>query len=100
MNITTVFKGTKFLSHKTHNPSCDILEGTIDDDCYITYVIEVNGPKKGQEAMEYYRGKNYVVGSRARSYSRIFSPANIPVKYYTRWQLLRSIYENLQKPTR
>jgi hypothetical protein len=89
--------GTKFNSHKVHNPDCDILEGHIDEDTTLTYGVYVKGPKKGQEFCEYYSGENYCVRSKKRSYSRMWSPVNIPVKYFTLWQLLRSTYETLPK---
>jgi hypothetical protein len=77
-NITAPFSGTIFHSHKNHNPKCDIIEGIIDDDCFITYGIYVNGPKKGQEFCEYYRGENYRMPSKLRSYSRRWKPTDIP----------------------
>ena len=95
--VTIPFKGTIFRSHKNHNPHCDILEGILDEDSLITYGVYVNGPEKGQEFCEYYRGENYRLGSKKRSYSRCWKPVNIPIKYFTRWQLLRSIYEGLPK---
>ena len=96
--VTIPFRnGTNFHSHKNHNPACDILEGHIDDDSFITYGIYVNGPRKGQEFCEYYRGKNYNVRSKLKSYSRCWNPTNIPVKYYTMWQLLRSLYDEMPK---
>lgn len=96
-NVVTPFKGTHFNSHKNHNPDCDILVGFLDDDSYITYGIYIKGPKKDQEFCEYYRGENYRPRSTKRSYSRLWNPASIPVKYFTRWQLLRSIYGTLPK---
>ena len=96
-NVVIPFNGTIFRSHKNHNPQCDILEGHIDEDTTLTYGVYVKGPKKGQEFCEYYSGENYCVRSKKRSYSRMWSPVNIPVKYFTLWQLLRSTYETLPK---
>jgi len=95
-NVTIPFKGTNYHSHRNHNPECDILEGYLDKDCLITYGIYIRGPKKGQEFCEYYRGENYRLSSTLRSYSRCWKPSDIPAKYQGRWQLLRSIYENIQ----
>jgi len=83
--------------HTVHNPDCDILEGHLDNDRSITYGTYVSGPDKGKEFMEYYRGHNYMVGSQVRSHSRFWhDPVNIPVKYFTRWQKLRQIYQQLK----
>lgn len=90
------FKGTNYHSHRNHNPDCDILEGYLDLDSLITYGVYIRGSKKGQEFCEYYRGENYRMHSKKRSYSRCWKPTNIPVKYFTLWQLLRSIYENIE----
>jgi hypothetical protein len=88
-------RGTTFHSHENHNPDCDIIVGHIDADTDLTYGIYVKGPKKGEEFCEYYSGENYCPESRKRSYSKLWKPVNIPIKYYTRWQLLRSIYQEL-----
>ena len=96
-NVVIPFKGTILRSHKNHNLECDILEGIIDNDCLIAYGIYVNGPKKGQEFCEYYRGENYRMHSKLRSYSRCWKPSDIPAKYQERWQLLRSVYQQLPK---
>ncbi len=85
--------GIKFNSHTNHNPNCDILEGKIDSDSFMTYGIYVLGDKKGQEFMEYYRGENYVVGSTKRSHSNYFAVNNIPSKYKDAWEELKKIYE-------
>lgn len=95
-NVIIPFKGTTYHSHRNHNPGCDIIEGHLDQDSLITYGVYVNGPKKGQEFCEYYKGENYCMHSTKRSYSRCWKPVNIPVKYFTLWQLLRSIYENIE----
>lgn len=95
--------GCQFNPHTEHNPSCDILEGHIDEDTFITYGIyvkdyrEADGTiiKKGTEFCEYYRGRNYNVKSTMNSYSRMWYAGKIPVKYKQQWELLRSIYPEL-----
>lgn len=85
---------TNFNSHKVHNPDCDILEGQLNDDAFITYGIFVNGPKKGKEFMEYYKGSNYNLTSKAKSFSRLFDDVTkIPIKYKQLWSELKQIYE-------
>lgn len=92
-------KGIKFNSHTVHS-DCDILEGHLDEDRFITYGIYVKGPKKGQEFMEYYCGWNYNIGSKKRSNSRVYTrPENVPKKYVLAYQTLRSTYERLYKNT-
>jgi hypothetical protein len=93
---TTKWYDLVFNSHKNHNPECDILEGHLDRNSLITYVICVNGPNKGKESMEYYSGPNYKpesVGT-SRSNSRMYTPDKIPAKYLNMWQELREIYQN------
>lgn len=98
MNVSIPFgKGSTLHSHKNHNPNCDILVGHLDDDTDLTYGIYVNGPETGQEFCEYYSGENYCPNSSKRSYSRMWIPSNIPVKYKQLWQLLRSNYQSLPK---
>ena len=92
-------KGIKFNSHTVHNPDCDIVEGHLDIDSFITYGIYVKGPKKGQEFMEYYAGENYNVGSKKRSHSRVYTPDTVPEKYFLAYQTLRSTYEREYKNT-
>jgi hypothetical protein len=85
----------KFNSHKDHNPECDILEGHLDRNSLITYGIYVNGPKKGEEFMEYYSGPNYKpesVGKNSRS--KHYKAEDIPAKYKKTWEELKDIYEN------
>ena len=90
----------KFNSHKVHNPACDIIQGHLDKDTYITYGIYVKdaGSKKaGQEFMECYTGENYNLGSLKRSNSRYYEPNTIPAKYLAAWNELKSKYENEYK---
>jgi len=90
----------KFNSHKNHNPSCDILQGHLDKETYITYGIyvkDVSSKKAGQEFMEYYTGENYNVGSSKKSNSRYYEPDTIPAKYLAAWNELKSKYENEYK---
>ena len=83
----------KFRSHKNHNPECDILEGYLDNDKYVTYGIYVNGQNKGKEFMEYYSGENYSPGSIKHSHSRHFEVPNLPLKYKPIWNKLKQIYQ-------
>lgn len=90
----------KFNSNKNHNPSCDILEGHLDGDTFITYGIYVkdDGSKKvGDEFMELYTGSNYKVGSSKRSHSRIYTVDKIPSKYKAAWEELKAKYEQEYK---
>lgn len=93
LNEAVKFISFKFNSHKNHNPSADILEGHINSDSFITYGIYVNGPKKGNEFMEYYTGENYKVGSSKKSNSRVYGPDKIPAKYKAAWEELKAKYE-------
>lgn len=87
------FEKLKFNSHKNHNPKTDILEGHIDGDSFITYGIDVNGDKKGTEHMEYYKGSNFVVGSKKPSSSRYYTKDAIPAKWKASWEELKKEYE-------
>lgn len=96
------FSKLKFNSHTWHNNECDILEGHLDSDSFITYGIYVkdsaSGKRKaGDEFMEYYKGSNYVVGSKERPHSRVFGVENIPAKYKAKWNELKAIYEEKYK---
>lgn len=93
---TTKWYDLVFNSHKNHNPECDILEGHLDRNSLITYVICVKGPNKGNESMEYYSGPNYKpeAAGTSRSTSRVYTPDKIPAKYLNMWQELREIYQN------
>jgi len=84
------------LSHKNHNPQCDIIESRIDKDSHITYGIYVNGPKIGDEFFEYYRGSNYNVGSNLPSYSlHKGGEDNVPKAHKNRWNAARKYYQDL-----
>jgi len=86
---------TNFNSHKNHNPDCDILEGRLTIDSFITfgiYVKDTEKHKKGQKFMELYVGKNYNVNSNKNSHSRVWYYPNIPAKYMETWNLLQEIY--------
>lgn len=91
------FINTKFNSHRDHNPECDILEGHINGDTFITYGIYVNGPKIGEEFMEMYTGSNYKPDSQKKSNSRHYKGSDVPQKYLAKWQELKAIYENKYK---
>ena len=84
---------THFNSHENHNPSYDILEGYIDGDTFITYVVGVKDENKGNESMEVYSGQNYVVGSNKKSHSRVYKVDAIPEKYKSAWLDLKKRYE-------
>ena len=86
----------RLLSHKNHNPQCDIIESRIDKDSFITYGIYVNGPKTGDEFFEYYRGSNYNVGSKLPSYSlNKDGEDNVPKAHKNRWNAAREYYQDL-----
>jgi len=94
------FIKTKFNSHKNHNPSADILEGHLDKDSYITYVVYIKDAgraKAGEEFMEYYIGENYKLGSNKKSHSRVYSVDKIPSKYKKAWDKLKSEYNEKHK---
>lgn len=85
---------TKFNSHKSHNYECDIVEGKIDSDSFLTFGIHVNGVNKGKTFCEYYKGSNYVANSKLPSYSRMWAnEIDIPKKYYAMFKELEAIYE-------
>lgn len=79
-----------FNSHTNHNPDCDILCANIDQDTIITYCLNL---KTNLQSMELYIGENYVVGSAKKSYSRIYTTVNIPMKYLKNWCALKVKYE-------
>jgi hypothetical protein len=90
------FNSIKFNSHENHNPSCDIIEGHLDKDSYITYGIyikDAGSRKAGDEFMEYYTGSNYKVGSTKPSHSRVYTTDKIPAKYKAAWEELKAKYE-------
>lgn len=89
------FLNITFHPHTLHNPGCDILQGQIDQDCIITYVKYVKGESAGKEALEMYRGANYVPGSTRRNYSKHLVGRNIKnSEYYELWKELKLEYEN------
>lgn len=86
-----------FHSHKTHNPTADILQRQLDRDTQVTYVINVKdsgSQKKGDEFMELYVGSNYSPGSSKRSYSKLYTPDQIPAKYRSIWNELKDKYNS------
>ena len=102
--------------HTLHNPSCDILEYRDDKDTIVTYGIYVKPYKNksgrgnyigkgeweipvGAEFMEVYVGKNYVLGSRARSYSRVyyFGTDKAPKSRVDLWMKLKAHYNELKE---
>lgn len=88
---------TNFNSHLNHNPECDILEGRLNIDTFITfgiYVKNTNTNKIGDKFMELYTGKNYNINSTKRSHSRKWDYPNIPAKYKETWNELEKIYLN------
>lgn len=86
-----------FNSHKNHNPAADILQRQLDRDTMITYGIyvkDLGSKKKGDEFMEIYIGSNYVPDSTKRSHSKYYTSDQIPSKYKSVWDELKSKYEN------
>lgn len=75
---------------ENHNPSALICEARINADSFITCVKPLND---GPCQMEYYSGENYVIGSNARSYSRIYSEENIPGVYSGLYNALKEFTE-------
>jgi len=71
---------------KYHNPDYLIVSTPIDADSFITCCKPVNG---GDYKMEYYRGENHIVSSKLKSYSRIYSEDQIPLKYKDIYKRLR-----------
>jgi len=55
----------------------------INDNGKLKDIIYGKGIDKGKkfESIEMYSGKNYIIGSKEPSYSRLFSLKNIPKKY-------------------
>lgn len=97
-----------FNLHHNHNPDCDIVCYQLDKDTNITYGVYVKpairwrGPiglpiQVGDEFMEVYVGENYNVGSKKRSYSRVYSRTTdkFPEKYSVLWFKLKDHYNNL-----
>jgi hypothetical protein len=92
-----IFNKVVFHSHKKHNPTCDIVCGYIGDTLCITYGVYMIGDK--HEFMETYSGRNYIVGSKTRSYSRVWHlpGQTIPKKWAEDWEYLKSVYEKQYK---
>ena len=84
----------RLLSHKTHNPECDIVENRISIGVSVNYIIYVNGPRKGQEACEYYSGQNYFLDSlNKKSYSRHWKDVqDVPKAHQTALEEARAYY--------
>jgi hypothetical protein len=101
VNEAVKFIDFEFNSHKNHNPYCDILQGHLDKDTFITYGIYIKDDgtrrKAGDEFMEYYTGENYNVGSSKKSNSRVYSVDKIPAKYKAAWEELKAKYESEYK---
>lgn len=76
-------------SNLWHNSNCDILEGHLNKDTFITYGVNI---KDHTEFMEYYTGANYKPGSTCRSYSRHYEAAKIPAAYIEQWAELKAKY--------
>lgn len=96
-NSSIVLKDVKFISHTEQNPEVDFLQGNIDNDSFMSYFINVSGSRKGEEGMEYYKGENYVSGSKEKSYSKVYSEKDIPSKYKKAWNELKREYESKYK---
>jgi hypothetical protein len=63
-----MFTQVKFRPHTEHNPSCDIVEGHLGADAFITYGEYTLEPSR--KFVEYYSGENYKPESGKKSYSR------------------------------
>lgn len=63
-----MFTKVKYRPHTEHNPNCDIVEGHISEDAFITYGEYTLDPSR--KFVEYYSGENYKPESRKKSYSR------------------------------
>ena len=89
----------KFLSHKKHNPDFNIVTGRFDKDTIICYSrrIKFDHTKSEEEQpieiMEIYKGINYVIGPKIKSYSRVYRKVkDFPIKYLKAWEELKSLY--------
>ena len=78
---------------ESHNPDYDILCGRVDEDTFISYCLQIKGPTPGLETMEIYKGENYSVGSKLRSWSRHYSREAIPKVWKNHWLELQRIYQ-------
>ena len=92
-----MFKKTWLNPMESHNPYYDILCGRVDEDTFITYCLQINGPNPGEETMEIYKGENYNVGSNLRSWSRRYSEEAIPNVWKKQWLSLRLQYRTEHK---
>jgi len=84
----------KFLSHKSHNPYCDIVVNRISIDAEITWGIYISGPNAGQEFCEYYSGPNYIPNSsNKKSYSRCWKDTqDVPKVYRNAMEIAKAYY--------
>lgn len=87
----------KFLSHKSHNPSCDIVVNKVSIGVEITWGIYISGPNQGQEFCEYYSGPNYVPGSfNKKSYSRCWKDTkDVPKAHRNAMEEARRYYQDV-----
>jgi hypothetical protein len=90
-----MFNKVVYNSHQVHNPSCDIVEGHLDGDSFLTYGEYVNNPNV--KFIEYYSGENYVVGSKRRSHSRHWLLGEEPKKWSAHVAELRKLYSQNYK---
>lgn len=90
-----MFNKVVYNSHQVHNPYCDIVEGHIDGDSFLTYGEYVNNPNV--KFVEYYSGENYVVGSKRRSHSRSWLLGAEPKKYAAQVAELKRLYNQKYK---
>ena len=76
---------------ENHNPDYFIAELQIDNDIKITCAKSL---KSKECVMEYYKGENYVVDSKAKSYSKVYREPQIPEKYKSVFLTLKEICIN------
>jgi len=83
-----------FLSHKSHNPNCDIVVNKVSIDAEITWGIYISGPNTGQEFCEYFSGPNYILdGTKKRSYSRCWKDIqDVPKAHRNAMEAAREYY--------
>lgn len=74
-----MFTKVKYNPHYLHNPHCNIIEGHLDADSFLTYGEYVTDANV--KFVEYYSGENYVVGSKKPSYSRCWLTVDVPKKF-------------------
>lgn len=68
----------KILDNKSHNPNCNIISYQINNDENITFC---NTLDDYNQLVEYYKGSNYNINSKLRSYSKVYELQNTPKKY-------------------